>query len=91
MAGYVRVRILMNRWFFRIFGIHSFYVRPLCWIYEYACHEHAADGGGEGGQCDVNILSLSRSKAIANAYRHSTDVDFEPNEHAADGVTAGQV
>ena len=25
IAGYVRVRILMNRWFFRIFGIHSFY------------------------------------------------------------------
>ena len=28
--------------------------------------------------------------AIANDYRHSTGVDFEPNEHAADGVTAGQ-
>ena len=25
IAGYVRVRILMNRLFFRIFGIHSFY------------------------------------------------------------------
>ena len=25
IAGYVRVRILMNRWFFRIFGIHTFY------------------------------------------------------------------
>ena len=25
IAGYVRVRILMNRRFFRIFGIHSFY------------------------------------------------------------------
>ena len=24
IAGYVRVRILMNRWFFRIFGIHIF-------------------------------------------------------------------
>ena len=26
IAGYVRVRILMNRWFFRIFGIHIFQV-----------------------------------------------------------------
>ena len=26
IAGYVRVRILMNRWFFRIFRIHRFYV-----------------------------------------------------------------
>ena len=43
-----------------------------------------------GGQCDVNIPSLSRSKAVANDYRHSTGVDFEPNEHAADGVSAGQ-
>ena len=25
IAGYVRVRILMNRWFFQIFGIHTFY------------------------------------------------------------------
>ena len=25
IAGYVRVRILMNRRFFRIFGIHTFY------------------------------------------------------------------
>ena len=46
------------------------------------------------GQCDVNIPSLSprgsRSKAVANDYRHSMGADFEPNEHAADGVTAGQ-
>ena len=46
------------------------------------------------GQCDVNIPSLSPrgscSKAVAYDYRHSTGVDFEPNEHAADGVTAGQ-
>ena len=39
---------------------------------------------------DVYIPSLSRSKAVANDYRHSTGVNFEPNEHAADGVTAGQ-
>ena len=25
IAGYIRVLILMNRWFFRIFGIHTFY------------------------------------------------------------------
>ena len=25
IAGYVRVRVVMNRWFFRIFGNHSFY------------------------------------------------------------------
>ena len=34
------------------------------------------------GQCYVNIPSLSprrsRSKAVANDYRHSTGVDFEP-------------
>ena len=46
------------------------------------------------GQCDANTPSLSlrgsRSKAVANDYRHSTGVDFEPNDHAADGVTAGQ-
>ena len=48
------------------------------------------NGSGGGGQCDVNIPSLSRSKAVANDYRHSTGVDFEPNEHAADVVTAGQ-
>ena len=34
--------------------------------------------------------SLSRSKAVANDYRHSTGVDFKPNEHAAGGVTVGQ-
>ena len=46
------------------------------------------------GQCGVNIPRLSprgsRSKVVANDYRHSTSLDFEPNEHAADGVTAGQ-
>ena len=46
--------------------------------------------------CDVNIPSLSPRgreppKAVANDYRHSTGVDFEPNEHAANGVAAGQV
>ena len=76
--------------FFRILGIRSFYVRPLCCIYEYACHEHGADGGDGGGQCDVNIPSSSRSKTDANDYRHSTGVDLEPNEHSADGVIAGQ-
>ena len=25
ITGYVRIRILMNQWFFRIFGIHTFY------------------------------------------------------------------
>ena len=51
IAGYVRVRILMNRRFFRIFGIHSFYATAtlLNNIYEYACNEHAADGGCGGG------------------------------------------
>ena len=27
---------------------------------------------------------------MANDYRHSTGVDFEPNEHDADGVTTSQ-
>ena len=75
MAGYVRVHIFMNRWFFRIFGIHSFYATATflnIWI----CMQwtDAADGGCWGGQCDLNIPSLSpresRSKAVAN--------DFEP-------------
>ena len=35
------------------------------------------------------ILSVG-TKAVANDYRHSTGVDFERNEHAADGVTADQ-
>ena len=29
IAGYVRVRILMNRIFFRIFGIHTFYATAI--------------------------------------------------------------
>ena len=46
-------------------------------------------------QACVNIPSLSPRgreppKAVANDYRHSTGLDFEPNEHAANGVTAGQ-
>ena len=49
IAGYVRVHILMNRWFFSRFGIHSFTLQPLCSIYEYACNEHAAIGGCGGG------------------------------------------
>ena len=61
-------------------------------IYSYFWHSQfvAADGGGGGGQRDVNIPSSSRSKAVANDYRHSTGVDFEPNEHVSNGVTAGQ-
>ena len=36
IAGYVRVRILMNRWIFFVFlAIIVFTLRPLCWIYEY--------------------------------------------------------
>ena len=73
--------------FFVFFAFIVCKLRPLCWIYVYACNEHAADGGGGGGKCDVNIPSLSRSKAIANDYRHSTGVDFEPNEHAAETVS----
>ena len=73
IAGYVRVRILMNRWFFHIFGIHTFYARATLlniWI----CMQwtDAADCGWGGGldfapmhairsvgQCDINIPSLS--------------------------------
>ena len=62
--------------FFRIFGIHSFFRYGL--FVEYM-NMH---GMRSGGQCDVNIPSLSpggsRSKAVANDYRHSTGVDFEP-------------
>ena len=75
IAGYVRVCILMNRWFFpRIFGIHSCYATATLlniWI----CMQWtgAADGGCGGGQCDVNIPGISprrsRSKAVANNYR----------------------
>ena len=66
--------ILMNQWFFHIFGIHSFYATVTLlniWI----CMQwtDAADGGCGGGQCDVNIPSLSPrgslSKAVANDYR----------------------
>ena len=82
----------MNRGFFRIFRIHSFYTTATLlnmslspamnmWLTD------AADGGRGGGLdfapmhairsvglCDINIPSLlpreSRSKAIANDYRH---------------------
>ena len=38
IAGYVHFRILMNRWFFFVFfAIMVFILRPICWIYEYAC------------------------------------------------------
>ena len=36
IAGYVRVRILMNRCLFRIFGINIFKLRPVCWTDYYA-------------------------------------------------------
>ena len=48
-AGYVRVRILMNRWFFsRIFGIHTFYATATLlniWI----CMQWTCSGSCEGG------------------------------------------
>ena len=38
IAGYVRVRILMNRRFFFVFlALILFHLRPICWIYEYEC------------------------------------------------------
>ena len=43
IAGYVRVCILMNRWWFFVFlAFILFTLRPLCWIYEYAWNEHVA-------------------------------------------------
>ncbi len=36
--------------------------------------------------CPLRIINTW----VSNDYRHTTGVDFEPNEHAADGVTAGQ-
>ena len=65
IAGYVRVRILMNRWFFLAFIL--FTLRPLCRIYEYACNELMQQCGGCcGGQREV---IKSRSKTVANDYR----------------------
>ena len=68
IAGYVRIRILMNRWFIRIFGIHSFYATATLlniWI----CMQwtEAADGGygGRIGFC----THACRLKAVANDYR----------------------
>ena len=38
IAGYVRVHILMNQWFPPVFlAFIVFNLRPICWIYEYAC------------------------------------------------------
>ena len=73
ITGYVRVRILMNRWLFRIFGIQCFYATAtLLNIWISMQWTDAADGGCGGGldfapmhailsvgQCDVNISSLS--------------------------------
>ena len=58
-------------------------LRPLCWIYEYACHTLRRPVWRKQSKL---IASRSRSKLVANDYRHSTGVDFEPNEHAADGA-----
>ena len=61
--------------FFRIFGIPSFYATATL-LNVWMCMQctDAADGGCGGGQCDVNIPSLSprgsRLKAVANDYRH---------------------
>ena len=68
IAGYVRVRILMNRWFFRIFGIHSFYATTTLlniWI----CLQWTCSWRWLWGQIGLCILSRrSRSKAVANDY-----------------------
>ena len=50
IAGYVCVRILMNRWFFRIFGIHTFYATATL-LSTWICMPwtDAADGGCGGG------------------------------------------
>ena len=74
MSGYVRVRILMNWGFFRIFGIHSFYATATLlnmslspamnmWLTD------AADGGCADG-LDFAPNRVSRSKVVANDCRH---------------------
>ena len=65
IASYVRVLILMNRWFFPYLW-HSWFSRYGHFV-EYVtkpCKDH----------CDVNVPSISprgsRSKAVADDYRH---------------------
>ena len=61
IAGYVRVRILMNLWFFRIFGIHSFYgTATLLNIWICMQWTDAADGGCGGGLDFASMHAIHR-------------------------------
>ena len=56
IACYVRVRILMNRWFFRIFGIHSFCATATLlniWI----CMQWA-DAADDGRGCGLDFAPM---------------------------------
>ena len=72
IAAYVRVRILVNRWFFFVFlACILFTLRPICWIYELMYpadwtlhpwrHDSSNVGGVTAGQARHNssILGVS--------------------------------
>ena len=66
-AKYVRVRIIMNRWLFHIFGIHSFYATATLfsiWI----CMQWAdAADGGCGGR--IRLYTHACSSAVSRVSR----------------------
>ena len=75
-AGYVRIRILTNRWFFRIFGIHSLYVSATFYT--------------PGAYALTRSQAVQRSRAV-HAYGALRLVGGCTRRHKnVGGVTAGQ-
>ena len=72
IAGYVRVRILMNRWFFRIFGIRTFYATAtLLNIWIYTQWTDAADLWGQIRLC-THAFRNSSNVGVSLRARHDT-------------------
>ena len=69
-----QVMLASGDFFSRIFGIHAFYTTAtLLNIYEYACHEHAADGGC-GGAAARRPLLITTGTSTARVWTLNTSV-----------------
>ena len=81
IAGYVRVRILMNRCFFFVFlaMFILFTLQPLCWIYMNVHAMNWCNCGGCGGGLDFAPTHAAlRPLLMTTGKSTTTDVDFEP-------------
>ena len=75
IAGYIRVRIIMNRGFFRIFGIHSFYVTATLLNISLS---RATDMVTQTFQAYRLAAAARRPLLMTTGMSTSTGMDFEP-------------